>query len=376
MPEVKVGSFTYDRPCGWCMPSKYVVKTTIATASPAPNANRLDVLTFQDLGYTTVGLRGQFTPGDAVYFVPGETLIPNELADRVGIRKLLANSRVKTLTLRGNRSEGLTIAPEVIEPFLTGLLKWEDPAQYTTSPAKRSIWVWRYTRLCDWLRPDRPSPEFCKFYDMPNLLNHPETFHQGEMVAISEKIHGMNMRSAVLHREWKWWAKPISPFLNPYAVYIGSHNVAFPSSSKNPWMTVYRKYLCTEDGKANIPTDTVFFEEVYGTSYGKPIQHLTYGLDVVAIRVFAAFNVKTHRYMLPQDMQQLCEDRGLPCVAFQKMPFESIAQMRDLAEAPSTMTDTHHREGIVICSMERPGVFAKLISFKYLENNARREGKE
>jgi len=49
--------YTYDRSCGHCKPSKYVQKVTVKELLPIAKADKLEVVAFNEIGYTTVGGR-------------------------------------------------------------------------------------------------------------------------------------------------------------------------------------------------------------------------------------------------------------------------------------------------------------------------------
>ena len=64
----------------------------------------------------------------------------------------------------------------------------------------------------------------------------------------------------------------------------------------------------------------------------------------------------------------ICEEKVLPYIPTETMVFESVEQMRDLANRPSGLTKSHVREGVVIVSLEYPEKMAKCKGFDYLES--------
>jgi hypothetical protein len=371
---------TYERECWWCEPSKYVKATRISAVSPAPNSDKLDVIEFDGIDYKTVGARGLYKPGQAVIFIPGESLLPKEFSDAIGVTQYLSSGRVKTIKLRGNRSEGLICTPEQYRPFADKILKWEDRPYIAGKPRSPG------KRFRDYLCPSKVPTGFVRFYDQPNLKNAPHTFASGERVVYSEKLHGCSTRFAVLPCEWKWWARPIAWLLGDILgldgwqtdrVIVGSHNVVLDVSANGMWQAAFRKFLTvTKDEKVapRIPKGIVFFGETFGVFNGSKIQHLTYGRDDLDMKLFAAYDPAKNEYLLPAEFEALCDEYGLPRVQFHRAIFTTVADFDKIANTPSEVTDKHHREGIVLCSEERRCVFGKVISFEYLENNSRTEG--
>lgn len=371
---------TYERECNWCEPSKYVKATKIKAVTPAPNSDKLDVIEFEDIDYKTVGARGLYAPGQAVIFIPGESLLPKEFSDLIGVTQYLSHGRVKTIKLRGNRSEGLICTPDQYRPFAGLVLKWEDRPYMPNQPRTPG------KRFRDYLCASKVPSGFIRFYDMPNLKNEPHTFKEGEKVVYSEKIHGMNARFAVLNREWKWWAKPLAWFLGGVlgiekwktrALFIGSHNVVLNPEANGAWQNAFRKFLSATQpqGIVNLlPRGYVFFGEVFGLNNGAKIQHLTYGRKDLDLKLFAAYDTEKNQYLLPEEFEKLCVRFGLPVVKFHRATFTNRADFDALANTPSEVTTEHHREGIVVCSEERRCIFAKVISFNYLCDNERTEG--
>jgi hypothetical protein len=167
---------TYEREVGHCQKSPYVKQVTIKSVEPAQNSDNLDTIQFEELGWQAISQKGLRQVGQKVWFIPAETVMPFELSEELDVTKYLSKGRVKSVRLRGNRSEGLIVEPEKVEPYLDHLLKWEDlPSETMGGDAIKAgdIPLW-----------------FHEFYKMPNILNEPNSFQLGELVWYSEKIHG------------------------------------------------------------------------------------------------------------------------------------------------------------------------------------------
>lgn len=331
--------FSYERDIGHCSPSEYVKEVTIKSVTPAQNSDFLDSIEFMEMGWCAIAKRGEHKAGESVMFIPAESVLPIELSELLGVTKYLAKGKVRVTRLRGNRSEGLIVPADAVELFIPAIMKWEDkPTVRMMGDAKSLIEV---------------NVNFEKFYHMPNILNEPFTFEVGEKIVYSEKIHGTNTRMGILP----------NPVTEEAELYVGSHNVVLKEVESNIYWQAARRH-------ENLLKPGIVF---YGEIYGEGIQHFHYDEKVPTIVFFSASVKGT--YLLPRDFMLLCDNHMLPRVKFHSTEFKDIEQLRELAEEPSELTKSHGREGIVICSAERPGRMAKCISFKYLAKKNRTERK-
>ena len=335
-----MNTVSYEREVSHCSPTKYAKDVTVSSVLPANNSDNLVILRFEELGWQAVSTKdNNHYIGETLFFIPVDSVLPFELSEKLGVTKYLSHGKVKLAKFRGNRSEGLIVNKEVVAPFIDFIMKWEDLPSAVMSGE---------------MLPSKDIPfEFEKFYKMPNLLNEPTTFNVGEHVVISEKIHGTNCRFGVLQH----------PETGVPTLYVGSHETVHrPDCSSVYAVTVSR--ICAN---VSLPEGFVFFGEIFGRN----IQHLDYGKVIPDLRVFAVIN--KGRYLTPFETKNLCEEIGLECVRFSPVTFESVVQMRDLAELPSEITDKHHREGIVIRSVSDGRKMAKVIGSEYLSETKRIE---
>lgn len=329
---------TYEREVGHCEPSPYVKEVTIKSIDRAMNSDRLFVISFVEMGWNAVTALDTYEVGQQVMFIPAESVLPFELSEKLDVTKYLSKGRIKVTRLRGNRSEGLIVKKEEIDFYIPYILKWEDlPSVDMSGEAQKSSEI---------------SPDFIRFYKMPNILNEPFTFKVGDKLWYSEKIHGTNGR-------WGWLKHPQT---EEFVFHVGSHTVAFkPDSEKRP---IYRRVV--EGFEEKFPKDVEFFGEVYG----QKIQDLTYGETTPKFKIFAG--ARRGEYIPINELIKICDENGLPHVNFHEITFESLEQVRELADAPSEVTDKHLREGIVMVSAEYPEKMAKCISFNYLDRKGKK----
>lgn len=325
---------TYEREVDHCVVSPYVKEVTIVSVEPANDSDNLECIKFAELGWQAVAAKGLRKVNDKVFFIPAESVLPFELGEILDINKYLSKGRVRVTKLRGNRSEGVIVPYEIVEPYLPYILKWEDlPSVGMSGEAEKASEV---------------SPYFHRFYKMPNILNEPDTFEKGETLVYSEKIHGTNWRVGHLPH----------PQTEVYRLYTGSHDVVL-----NPIATANENnvYVKTAHQIAQqLPDGYLFFGEIAGPGIQKK---LTYG-NKISYNMFAV--TKAGQYLTKDELVELCDAHSLNVVNFKEIVFESIEQLRELSEGSSEYAD-HIKEGCVFISKKHPEKMAKCISSKYLE---------
>ena len=173
MCEIKI---EYERETGHCSVSPYVKEITIKSIEKGINSDNLYVVSFEEMGWNAVTSLTTYEVGQKVMFIPPESVLPNELGDKLNITKYLSKGRVKVSSFRGNRSEGIIVNREIVEPYLPHIMKWED--------------LPTIGMVGEQISPSDVPYDFIRFYKMPNILNEPNTFKGGDDIWFSEKIHG------------------------------------------------------------------------------------------------------------------------------------------------------------------------------------------
>lgn len=337
----------YLRDVSHCEPTTYASEVTIKTIEPANNSDNLIVLKFEESGWQVIANKdNKYNIGDKVFFIPPDSVLPLELSDKMNITKYLNKSKIQCVKLRGNRSEGIIVDMNIVEPYLPYIMKWEDLPDMNMKG--------------DRLNSKEIPYEFVKFYKMPNLLNEPFIFNNGDNIYVSEKIHGTNARFGFF----------INPLTNEYQLYVGSHNMVFKVDDENNKNNVYISTIKNTLNKINnnIPKNVEFFGEIYGSN----IQGgFNYGLTKPNIRIFATYS--NNRYMTIDETIKICNECGLETVPFHKTVFESVDKVKELSMVNSEITNEHIREGIVLRLVDDGGVMAKVISPDYLSKKNRTE---
>lgn len=317
----------------------------INSVLPHPNADRLDMATFEGMAYQVVTAKGNFQVGDMAFYFPIDSVIPDSFLDEFGIRPYYSK-KLRAAKLRGIFSEGLlipvgekftgTVGDDYTEHF--GVTKYVYPIpQNMSGDVENPIGQYKF-----------PSPE--------NLKRYRDVLHYGEEVVVTEKLHGTNF----------------SVLVDADGTHVGSHNYFWKNNETNKNLVYVRAY---NDHPAlhKLPPNTQVFGEIYG------VQDIKYGLDKGKLGI-ALFAVRREGYFLDYPaFVAFCEDFSLPRVpVLYTGPYswEAVSQFNN---ANSILDQKCIIEGVIaqpVVERTHPEigrVVLKLISDRYL---LRKDGTE
>jgi RNA ligase (TIGR02306 family) len=263
-------------------------------------------------GWNCIVKKGSHTINDHVIIATTDAVIPEDIAESVGITNYLRKgNRVRTVKLRGVYSECLvipathlpislkhklsdgkgyfgTVGSDCME--LLGIFKYEPPAVQVQLASGKKI---RYYQ----------NPNFHVYYKFPNIKNVAGIFNEDDTVQITRKLHGTNARYGIVKKtKLGLWDKIKRFFFNDpwieYEYVYGSHNVEKGSDSQgfydtDVWRTVAEKYYIKEKLWDYVRRNTV--DEIgngivlYGEVYGPGIQK-NYDYKLKEIQ-FAGFDI-------------------------------------------------------------------------------------
>ena len=336
---------------------------TIEKIEKHPNADKLEVCTVK--GWEVISGIGNYKVGDVVVHIPPDSLVPDKWAKEWEVEKYLSWSnktpemgRVKVARLRGLPSYGFLVpndsdaglGVDLKEHY--GIIKWEPPVRGGGNNAGPQG------------QPCKHHPLFTKYTDIQNIRNYKNVFQDGEMVFVTEKIHGSNDRVGVVLRDFPgirgkllWiWTFLCSIFTSSMIWYewvTGSHNVqrdpdnagiyGTPLDDHGSEIEALIKHLVT----LRMPKSIV----IYGEIFGKSIQDLKY--DSPDKILFRAFDIKVNdEYLDTTEFINLCKQYDVPHVpVLYRGPF-SMEIMDNLYVGKTTLGENHVREGIVIKPIE------------------------
>jgi RNA ligase (TIGR02306 family) len=314
---------------------------------PHKNADRLELAEIK--GWQTVIGKGQYKVGDIVIFIPPDTLVPEELADELGIRNYLGGkdkTRVKTVRLRGEMSFGLTIDIPEGKDWEVGYNCADDLGITKYFPPLRAT--------CGDSAPE--DAFFTKYTDIENIRNFPDVIKEGERVIATEKIDGTNCRTGISFSiledgtetyEWKAGSHKLKR-KRPEDGVLKDHIYWYPytlDSVRNMIETIHN----APEFKAK---EITLYGEVYGKTRGGH-KSLHYGR--VGSLNFVAFDMKWDGVYVSWDIfETLCLEYGVPTVPIVAEFDFSLEQAKALSTGHSLlaedngMEEPHMREGIVI----------------------------
>jgi len=286
-----------------------------------PNADRLEIVCVK--GWKCIVQKDEYDIGDLVVYAPVDALIPITLSDAMDVTKYLGKEgRVRTTKLRGEYSQGLIIPMDYVPPLPAedwglggqdGYLPGDDVAELLEIKKYEPPLSTRGDRL-----PDHPA--FHRYTDIENYNNFPDVLKEGEMVVVSEKVHGSNCRMMNADGEFM----------------VGSHNVRLKEDPDNLYWNAARLF-----DLQNILPDGM---EIFGEVYGKGVQKLHYDQKGINVAFFDAF--MNGRYLNYEAFVEFCTTHDLPMVPIISVGLWDKNMLRH-REGMSTIAG-HIREGIVI----------------------------
>ncbi|KKL76530.1 hypothetical protein LCGC14_2043950 [marine sediment metagenome] len=343
------------------------------------NANSLEIARVK--GWDCIVKKDDYKAGDTIVFIPPDSLLPREQAERLGVINYLAGkqkNRVKTVKLRGEISYGLIISNEE---------NWEVGTD-----------VSEYYGIKKYFPPTRMqmgdmAPEdvyFMRMTSIENINNYPDTFKEGQIVAVTEKIDGCLDRlgiSQVIFKEeddygnievYKLPSKEDDPIYGIWKAGSNKVNRKRPETSeemvKHPYWfpylldSVYEliEFLIIDQEKSHVQ----LFGEVFGEGISGGSKSLHYGVNVGLD--YRAFGLKINcRKVGYRAFKELCDTfkvKTVPEIAVIPYNFEEI---KKLAKGKSVLAQEkgmdHIREGVVVCAYdELDGPVAKFMNPDYL----------
>ncbi len=356
-------------------PTEFHVEVVrLGPVTPHPNADTLDITTVY--GYPVILKRGSFSEGDLAVYVPVDALVPTVRPEFAFLAKsgdADERHRVRAARLRGAFSMGLLVPADSWMQVGTnvqadlGITKWIPPED-----RKRE-------GLAKGTERARKSPGWMPVYGVEAYRRNPNVLVKGEVVVLTEKIHGTNARYCFHNGQ----------------LYVGSHRTLRGTSRKPiaEWFDRLKIKLLTLLGRktradlfanagdvwwqmaieADLKTKLATKPDhvVYGEIYGHQVQDLTYGLVDRRFRVFDVLSIPLGRYLSHDELEVFARDVGLECVpVLYRGPW--FTELLGLADGKSTLAPGQIREGFVVRPLvERvePGVgrvILKVVGESYL----------
>jgi RNA ligase (TIGR02306 family) len=315
-----------------------------------PNADSLSIARVK--GWQVVVRTQDFKDEKLAVYVPLDAIADKNHP----LLSFLEGKKVKTIKLRKAVSQGVLLPYSVVSRYLQyepklgdnlakklNIKKYEAPLK--TGPLVQKV---KGNKNLTYIS---PPDWFSKFTDIENWKNYPDKIKDGDLVVITEKLHGTNARFGI-SRKGK--------------IFIGSHNKTLrmkqkktlmskfkfwerklPDPPKSVWSEVYERLNLEE--KLNIlhkiyPESNIV---LYGEIVGPKIQDLTYNCKESDLFVFGL--MVNGRYVSSTKTKNIVKR----CLDLNFVPVLHTGAFRasllDTANGKTVVNGaTHVREGIVI----------------------------
>lgn len=325
------------------MSQHYVNVVSVPEVKPHPNADKLELVEVE--GYTCVIPKGAFKQGDVAAFIEPDYVVP-ETPQFAFLGSRPKDRRIGAKKLRGIWSQGLltkapdgaTVGQNVMEQM--GIERWEPP-----EPGQPG-----------WMGVKGPPlgvlesvPDFVRQipkYDLENIRKYGYLLNPGEMVLVTEKLHGTNAR--YVWHEGRMYCGSRTQWRKPEPT-----NVYWQALDQNQWIERW----CMDN------PNTVLCGEIFGA-----VQDLRYGAQdgEFMFRAFDLFD-PYGGYRFPDSVRDLMPDYVVPVLGEVEYDLE---QLKEWAENDSYFGGI--REGLVIQPVREREVRdigrvkLKLVSNRYL----------
>ncbi len=335
--------------------------TTIVEITPHGNAERLEVATVY--GFQVIVRKGQYKAGDAIVYVPIDSILPQWLEDKIfpaDSKIKLHHHRVRQIRIRGLASQGMLIdTQDVAEKVNFKKAHAEDDLAATLGIAKYEPPV-RGPSCTQGLGRNRNKkqdhPLFHKYNGLDNIKWFPTLFKENEDVVVQEKLHGTNARASVLPFIANTWRKKLKKFFGLAPAIekcYGSNNVDISAATDYKGFygeDVYGKTFNAMDVFSKLQVGEIVFGEIIGPGIQKSYE---YGLTEHRFVVFDAKRLcpdgKSFEWLAPCDVEQLCKDRGFEYVPVLYRGRYNKELIYGLTKGPSVYDPkTKVREGVVV----------------------------
>lgn len=316
----------------------------IASVTPHPNADRLELVLFEMKstglsGYEVVSQKGSWKPGDLAAYLSVDCLLPVSHPEFAFLKERTTRPvhRLRAARLRGVFSQGLLVSAPAASKFGDSVSDHFGVTYHRDPEPEAGL---------GGVRPARKKKQPMPVYGVDSLKKCPRLFEDGEQVFITEKIHGTNFR-------FGWVRRTLFGIPIGWKFVVGSHRVIKEPGQgghfygEDLWRMAAEKMGLAE--KTARYKGFAFYGELYGYTYsGAAIQDLTYGRSPKDGPGLAIFDVLTpDGYLLPGARDTLLGVLGLPSVpARYHGPWHET--LKGYAEQKSRLDPSQISEGIVV----------------------------
>jgi len=343
--------------------SEFAVTVHRLHLEPHPNADRILIGSVFGQAYQFV-VGNDRVEAEMGAYIPEGAVLPIHLIEEMELVGKLAGSahnRVRAIKLRGVLSQGLWYPIDRRDPSFESVIVGDDLTD--------SLGIEKYEQPIPIHMAGKiktgPASNIWRHYDIENIKRYPDVIADGEMVVITEKLHGSFCAVGIVGGERVVTSKG----------YLSRGLVIVEDDDNVYWRTVKAEGLHEKLASLLVSTDStevLLFGEVCG------VQDLKYGLSG-GKTFFRAFDLLAENgdergsfQFIPMDwMEWDCEQENIPMVPILYGGPFSAKVLAEHTSGKSTLAD-HIREGVVVQPMvpryESPlgRVILKSVSEQYL----------
>jgi len=328
-----------------------------------PNADRLEILSFNNIGWQCVSRKGEFKSGDFCIYFELDSLIPMKPWSQFLAKKDKPEKpvRLRTVRLRGELSQGLAMPVNILMAYKDQLDEW--PLVEGTDVTE-ILGITKYEpiipaclngevkgRRPSWL----PKTDSDRIQSFPELIGE----FQGKLVVIAQKIDGTSC--SISYREGE---KDVC-----------GRNWSLKEGDNSYWK-VAKKYDVLGKLK-EISEKTGINYGIQGECIGPGIQKNRLALSDHELWVFDVRNLNEGKYLGFYERKEFCDRLQLqmvPTLQICRFEFATIDELLELAKGK--YSSGQHQEGIVIRPVHEfySNVLKGRASFKVINNEFLEEG--
>ena len=341
----------------------------ITSVKPHPNADRLEIATFEMAGigpttYEVVVGRSDFCVGDLAAYFSTDCILPTAHPDFEFLTKRLDGQGKSQFRLRAAR---------IRKVFSQGLLVQLKSSRYKLGDSCAEEWgvtyhVGEVKGEAGESTPKKPKPQPSPVYGVDSLKKLPSLFSENEPVIITEKIHGTNFRFGWIRRTFL--GIPIG-----WRFFVGSHRVEKGKGAGSYYgADLYSQYADKHKLKERTSAyrGKVFYGELFGVTYdGGEIQKgWSYGRklgDGPGLVIFDVYDKSEGCWLPYYDVVDACDNLkfSMPPVLSAFRP--ATGYQTSWEGLPSVLDRGTIMEGVVVESLSGPRRKAKYVHQAYLE---------
>lgn len=330
--------------------------TRVVTIQPHPNADRLEIATV--LSTQFVCQKGSLKEGDFVVYFPADVLIPEDVAEKLGVRDYLKHAlfpgemlktkcRISAIRLRGVASFGFGL-PLTDAPVLDFIGKL---GLYSGLDVSATFGAVKYQPPEPFMRnggdTQRQPGAFHIYTNIQHYYKYSKALAAGTPVRITEKLHGTNSRVGGVRDDG-------------FEFMCGTHHRRVKGDDKFSRRSIYWEPL-TDDMAEMIEFIAINGQHdviVFGEIYGQGIQKMDYGC--ARAKGYRVYDISIDgEYQDWADVKAYCDLYHIPTVPLlYEGPF-SHDLVNKFVDGPTTVAEPGDilckfkgREGIVITALE------------------------